>query len=240
VAPNSSVAIEGMDDLYAIFVGTIGLGTPPQYVELLLDTGSTDLAVVSEDYCVSCVTSSGSDQAATFPSCPAMSACTAPSTYSPNNSSTSSHYCSPDAPAVNSGQCYVIDTYLSGQAWLGFEYLDVVAFGQVSAPAPFAVIAEEWGAFTTAANSGIFGLGMKQASSIGELSPLTRLLKHNNLTDTFSMCLGDNPDHEEGYEAGYMLLGLNGSGELQRVMSTSGCACSGVLGVAFEMLTSLQ
>ena len=207
VPNNNTVAIEGMTDAKAIFVGTVGLGTPPQYVQLVLDTGSRLLAVVSGNYCRSCSESYPS-------SCLVQSTCTARSTYNFVQSSTYLENCSPGVPKTSSGLCELSCVYADGSAWLGFEYQDVVTFGQLSTPAEFAAIYLEYKDFTTVASSGIFGLGLPTPSVAGPPPVLTQLLQNNNKTDTFSMCLGNNPGHEEDYQAGYMLLGQNASGEL--------------------------
>lgn len=144
------------------YVLEMELGTPPQNLEFLLDTGSANMAIAGPD----CVDEHGHK-------------CKIENFYYPSKSATSKRIGHP------------VETEYGKGSWSGEVYSDVVRFPDgPSIIAEFAVIKREKEFFLkNSVNEGILGLAYKSLSS-NQIEPLFDQLVHEKKTpDVFTMSL---------------------------------------------------
>lgn len=148
------------------YVMEMELGTPPQVLEFLIDTGSANMAIAGPE----CRDEHGTK-------------CKIDTFYDPGKSSTSLHIGRP------------VETEYGKGSWSGEVYSDVVSFpGGPGIVAEFAVIKQEKEFFLkNSVNEGILGLAYKSLSS-SQIEPLYDQLVHDKKSPdvfTLSLCNGN-------------------------------------------------
>lgn len=156
----------------------INLGSPAQQLNVLVDSGSSDLIVFGAG-CEGC--NSYPDYNPSSSSSSATVSCVAPG-----------YVCEGCASLA----CTSADLYGSGQDFSGIVYTDKFSVGDLSAvPVAFAVINE----VTPDSNQPAFGQGLQGLWGLAydyfSFAPMTTFdaLVQNGLTNSFSMCLTNNP-----------------------------------------------
>lgn len=204
------------------------LGAPaddPQYVTLLLDSGSVSLAVIGEG-------TEGKPGA--MPQCSPQefhfflnrSRC-ALGSYSPNLSSSKELWPLPGSKlcqqVVNvsdnrsvcaTSVCYAGGCNENGSGYLAFDLAEELTIGPYTSKVPVDAIAYMMGPFQEPPSSGIIGLAGNQLNCVDyndsdSCSPtaMDLFLKSQNLENRLGMCLGRPPQHDS---KGYLKHGLPG------------------------------
>jgi len=177
------VPLKGNLTYWGEYFANVGLGTPPQYVNLQVDTGSTDLIVYTPG-CYGC------------PNTTYLS-------YDPTKSSTSMEVsCMSDS--YNCGQCYDgtsfchwEDDYGDGSSIKGDVYTDIFTVGTLVSPASVSLGGITTtdvgsGGFEPIGVDGIWGFAYQALSGWGSSSVFEHLVGDLGWYDGFSMCLLQN------------------------------------------------
>lgn len=167
------------------FYAQVGLGTPAQYFTVILDSGSSTLAVPSTT-CSGCSLQGGFNSGAS--SSAAAYAC---------SSSQCTGGCSTQAPS----SCGFSISYGDGSGVQGALIYDTLTFGGLSAQVSFGTFFTASSSFQVPPAQGILGLAYSSLdclpanpSSSGttcNTPALQQLLSANGLPAVFSLCLGD-------------------------------------------------
>lgn len=182
------VPLDGSVEEYGEYFVRVGVGSPPQYFDFQVDTGSTDLLVYG----------SGCD------GCP-----TDADPFNPNASSTakpvpcsSMKYMCDQKTCYDGAWCPFDDAYGDGSDVTGFVLEDTITLGGVGAASvSIGVIEHSSARFEPTGVDGIFGLATPATSAWASESPLIEWLQQNGLYKAFGMCLQSN--------GGSFSLGLN-------------------------------
>ena len=195
------VPIGGGVPSYVFYFTTVQVGTPPQAMTVSLDTGSADMGLTVKD-CTLVVNSTGSPQTCAL-SGNVGAGCSATQLYDPSASSTAV-----PCPTGYGTACDVDVCYADGQGWTSNRYTESFSIGALKpTTVTMGGVNHQYGAWTSnTTRAGTIGLAFKNCSRFGTDAPVTQLLAANNLTSSFSMCLGNSTSND--YEGGgYMLLG---------------------------------
>jgi len=174
------ISIDGTTFPGGEFYGQVGIGTPPQYFYLQLDTGSADLLVFSQG-CTSCGGSTSYQMSQSSSAVPV--ACT-----------DSNYVCNYGCTTVGStSACVFNDTYGDGSSVSGYVLTDALKFGTITASsASLGAVTRASAGFQNPPVDGIWGLAYPEVSSWYGDSALETLITAGSLADSFSMCLIDN------------------------------------------------